>query len=182
MSPRRARDRSEHNTYLGTRDISAKPEEVAGRCLRNVTASLVESEQIEQSEELFELQSALERFLSSLLREDYPAQWGHEALDGFRFAVARRTGPAEAEFLGLCLLISDQTWTPVHVRLRAATETDAISWVSCKLGDGGAAGARMTRLPYESSKVSKLLFGVGEHPNGIDWAFSVERGVPGHAA
>ena len=155
-------------TLGGTRDVVSKAEEAAGRTLRSVLADVSEGEQIAESEDFQELQSALEYFLPSILRDTYPAQWRHESLDAFRFAVARKTGPLEAELLGLCLLISDQTWTPVHIHLRAAAEAEAISWVSCKLGDGGPAGKRMTRLPYESTKVSKLLFSVSEHPENID--------------
>src|SRR5207249_8821566 len=105
----------------------------------------------------------------------------HESLDGFRFAVARKTGSLEAEFLGLCLVVSDQAWTPIHVGLRAAAESDAISWVNCKLGDGGVSGDQMTRLPYESAKAGKLLFSVGEYPEKINWTFFAERGEPRRA-
>ena len=145
-------------------------------------ANLSDGEQIDESEDFDELQSALERFLPSVLRDAYPAQWRREALDWFRLAVARKTGAVEAELIGLCLLISDQSWTPLHVRLRASPETDAISWVSCKIGDGGAAGEKMTRLPYESTKVSKLLFSVSEHPENINWVFSLEREGPPRVA
>jgi hypothetical protein len=159
----------------------SKAEEVASRCLRSVLADLSEGEQIVESEDFEELQSALEHFLPSILCDAYPAQWRHESLDGFRFAVARKTGPQEAELLGLCLRVSDQAWTPLQVRLRAAAEVDAISWVSCKLGDGGASGERMTGLPYESTRAGKFLFSVAETPERINWTFFVERGEPRRA-
>ena len=60
---------------------------------------------IEQSSDFLELQLALERFLPAVLRDDYPAQWRHEAFDGFRWAVARKIGPEEVELVGLGLLI-----------------------------------------------------------------------------
>ena len=43
----------------------------------------------------------------------------------------------------------------------------------------------MTRLPYESTKVDRLLVSVSEHPKDIDWAFSEferHRGVPSNKA
>jgi hypothetical protein len=122
-----------------------------------------------------ELQSALERFLPAVLCDGYPAQWRYESFDGFRFAVARKTGPFEAELLGLCLLISDQTWTPLHVQLRASADADSIPWVLCRVGSRIGAGREFTRLPYDSTKVSKLLFSVSEHPESIAWAFTAER-------
>ena len=153
----------------------SKAEEIAGRCLRSVTNALADGDQIEESEDFEELQSALERFLPALLRETYPAQWRHAAFDGFRLAVARKTGPSEAELIGLGLLISDQTWTPFQIRLRAAPGIDGVSSVRCNVGDGGASGSGMTRLPYGASKVDKLLFSVSERPQDIAWAFSIVR-------
>jgi hypothetical protein len=136
-----------------------------------------DGDQIEESAEFGELRLALERFLPAVLRESYPAQWRHEAFDGFRLAVARRTGPFEAELLGLGLLISDQTWTPMHVRLRAAADADSISWVLCRVGSRIGAGPEFTRLPHDSTKMSKLLYSVSEQPENIAWAFTVERGA-----
>ena len=139
---------------------------------------LADGERIEDSEELWAFQNDLEYFLLEILAEDDPTRWWRgEALDGFRFGLARKTRPREAEFLGLCLLISDQAWTPIHVQLRVEQYRDAIEWVRCRIGDGGGDPQRMTRLPYESSKANKLLFAVSEHPDRIEWTFHVERGV-----
>lgn len=155
--------------------MTSKAEQVASRCLRSVVAGRAEGAQIEESSELEKLLSALEVFLPTVLCESYPGPWRHESFDGFRFAVARKTGPFEAELLGLCLLISDQTWTPMHVRLRAAADADSLSWVLCRVGSRAGEGAELTRLPYGSSKVSKLLYAVSEQPENIAWAFTAER-------
>ncbi len=155
----------------------SKAEQVVGRCLRSVLPALTDGDQIKESAEYNELQLALERFLPTVLRESYPAQWRNESFDGFRLAVARRTGNLEAELIGICLMISDQTWTPIHVRLRAAAEADSISWVICRVGSRVGAGLKFTRLPYDANKkVSQLLDSVAEKPENIVWAFTVKRG------
>jgi hypothetical protein len=153
--------------------VVAKAEETTSRLLRSVLSSIPDGGTIEDSDEFLDLQSALELFLPVVLRERYPNEWRGESLDGFRLAVARKVGPAEAELIGLCLLISDQTWTPVHVRLRSGSSGTSIPWVRCKLGTRDSSG--LTRLPYESSKVSKLLYTVSERPESLNWMYSVER-------
>ena len=60
-------------------------------------------------------------------------------------------------------------------RMRVAPDSHTIDRVVCKVGDGGAGGRHMTRRPYGSSSVSKLLFEVTERPQKIAWAFTVER-------
>ncbi len=159
----------------------SKAEQAACHSLRSVLATVGVGDAIEASDELAELDFALEVFLPELLRESHPSAWRGESFDGFRWAVARKTGPAEAAFFGLALLVSDQTWTPIHVRIRSEPRIDAISWVSCKVGDGGAAGKNMTRLPYESGRINSLLFSLGKDPDCVDWAFTIVRAAPGHA-
>jgi hypothetical protein len=158
----------------------SKAEAAASRSLRIVLSPLSVGDTVEESLELTELHFALEIFLPEVLSES-SAFWRAESFDGFRWAVARKTGSSDAEFLGLGLLISDQSWTPLHVRMTIEPKIDAISRISCNVGDGGPGGKRMTRLPYASSKESKLLFSVGHNPEAIDWAFSVTRGAHGSA-
>ena len=100
-----------------------------------------------------------------------------DAEDAFRVPVARKVGPLEAEFRGVGLLLSDETWTPVQVRLRAAHDTDTIAWGRCQAGD--RLGSQTERLPFSSPGLGKLLASVCEHPERVDWAFSAE--YPGAA-
>jgi len=153
----------------------SKSEELTGRSLRSMLAPVRVGDSFADSEEFQDLQLALEHFLPDVLRKVYPREWRGQSFDGFSFAVARKTGPSEAEFLGLGLLIADQTWTPVRIHLRAAHEADSITWLACKVGDAGAHGRNKTRLPFGSTKVGKLLAAVEENPNDIEWAFSVVR-------
>jgi ribosomal protein S18 acetylase RimI-like enzyme len=111
----------------------SKAEEIASRCLRTVLLPLPSGAAIPESEAFVELQSALEIFLPAALAERY-VLWRYESIDAFRFSVARKTGPDEAELIGLCLLITDQIWTAMHLRLRLASSGDRIDWMELKLG------------------------------------------------
>ena len=88
--------------------------------------------------------SGLEFFIPQVLAEIHP-EWKHESLDGFYPVVARKTGEGEAEIFGLCILISDQTTTPFHLRLQSSPSSDEVSWLECRLGEAGEHG--MVRTP-----------------------------------
>jgi hypothetical protein len=152
--------------------MMAKFEELAAQYLRISVRGVEDGNQIPDSEALRQLQSALELFLPLMLRGSDPNHWRLEAFDAFRFPVARKTGPCEAEFRGAGLLLSDETWTPVQLRLRAAADTDVIAWGSCQVGDRRV--ERTQRLPSKSPELVRLLTSVCEHPEAMDWAFSAE--------
>ena len=119
--------------------------------------------------------SGLEFFLpQQVLSEIYP-EWNHESLDGILPLVARKTGDGEADIFGLCIIISDQSLTPLHVRLQVAASTDEVSWLESRLGEQGKHG--MVRTPYESSSaVAKRLYALDGKADLIDWVYKVTFG------
>jgi hypothetical protein len=84
----------------------------------------------------------------------------------------QRGGIHEIEIIGLCILISDQTLTPLHIRLYISPEEDEIVWLECKLGEMGPDG--MIRVPYGSSRANKLAD--AERINTIKWVYCVGFG------
>ena len=152
--------------------MMAKFEELAAQYLRLSLHGIGEGEAIPESAARGQMESALELYLPLMLRGADANHWRFEAFDGFQFPVARKTGPLEAEFRGAGLLLSDQTWTPVQVRIRAAAESDTIAWGQCQVGDRLVGKAE--RPPHDSSKLGKLLATVCEHPDTVEWAFAVE--------
>jgi len=152
--------------------MMAKFEELAAQYLRLVLQGVQLGEHIPESPARTQLQSALELFLPLMLRGTDPSHWRLEAFDAFEFPVARKTGPLEAEFRGVGLLLTDETWTPVQVRLRAAEATDVIAWGRCQVGDRLV--PRTERLPSDSPTLGNLLASVCEHPERMDWEFSAE--------
>ena len=155
--------------------MASSIEQRVSRSLRAILADLPDGASIGDSEQFRQVLSGLEFFLPhQVLSEIYP-EWNHESLDGILPLVARKTGDGEAEIFGLCIIISDQTLTPLHIRLRVAASTDEVSWLECRLGERGKHG--MVRTPYESaSAVSKRLYALDGKAELIDWVYKVTFG------
>ena len=114
----------------------------------------------------------LEWFLPAVLREVH-VQWRHESLDGLLPYVARKTGENEAEIIGHCILISDQTTTPLHLRLQLAQDADEISWLELRLGEQGESG--MVRAPYPTLRMKKVA-ALKDGIDSIEWVYKVTFG------
>ena len=79
----------------------------------------------------------------------------------------RKTGDREIELIGLALFISDQTLTPLHVRLQLSLDFDCVSWIDLKLGERIDGECR--RDPYGSAKVSGAMLHVTNRLDSVDW-------------
>ena len=129
---------------------------------------------IADAEQFREVLCGLEYFLPEVLREIHP-EWDRESLDGLFPQVACKTRDGEAEIFGLCILISDQTLTPFHLRLQISPSVDKVSWLECRLGERGEQG--MVRTPYQSlNAIRKRLYGREGRADRIDWVYNVTFG------
>jgi hypothetical protein len=155
-------------------DMTTKAEKIASQCLRAVLAPMTIGATIKDSDDFSTFQCAMGFFIPGLLRMKY-VWWEKESLDGFRFVVARKTAHEEAEFLGLGILITDQTWTPIHIRLRLSRQSDKFEWIGCSIGELGDGKGKMKSIPYESDEVTKLLHSMESRLEGIVWTYSVAR-------
>lgn len=145
------------------------------RSLRTVLAGLLHGASINDSEHFREILSGLEFFLPHQVLNEVYCEWDHESLDGIIPMLARKTGEGEAEILGLCILISDQTLTPVHIRLQIAASTDEVSWLECRLGERGKTG--MVRVPCDSHEaLAKRIYALDRKQDRIDWVYKVTFG------
>jgi hypothetical protein len=161
--------------------MNSKAEEIASRCLRTVLKPLSPGASIEDSGEFSEFQTALERVIPAALAEAYD-YWRYQGLDGFRFALARKLGLEEAEFVGLCLLVDNQNWIPLYVRIRLAQKKDQIEWLECKVGESRNDDEGVAGTPYGSSRETKLLYSVVNRLESIPWAYKITQGSPSDAA
>jgi hypothetical protein len=149
-------------------------EQRIGRSLRAVLAGLPDGASIDDSERFREFLCGLEFFLPQVLGEVY-SEWRHEGLDGVLTLEARKVGEGGADIFGLCIILSDQTLTPVHLRLQAAAPGDEVSWLECRLGERARKG--MVRIPYQSLHVvSKRLYALAGKAHEIDWVYRVTFG------
>ena len=151
-------------------------EAVASSRLREILGAVPLGGAIQRSDALRDFESALERLLPAELTTSY-SWWRGESLDAFQFTVARKTASLEAEFIGLCLLISDQSWTPLHLRMRVADHDNLVAFLELKLGEAGSGPGGMLRTPYGSTRETKVLDRLAGRIDAIDWAYTIERGA-----
>ncbi|HEV8001565.1 MAG TPA: hypothetical protein VGP63_16885 [Planctomycetaceae bacterium] len=116
----------------------------------------------------------LEFFIPEVLRGLY-TEWDRESLDGFLPPLFVKCAENEVDLFGLCILISDQTVTPIHVQLQVRDAVDEVSWLDCRLGEMSEHG--MIRTPYrEWAAASARILALGHSPERIDWVYRVGFG------
>jgi hypothetical protein len=155
------------------------PERRISRALRSSLNRTVEGAEFMEAPEFRGIGIGLENFLSSRLAEAYP-YWEHESLDGFSFCEAQKTGPYQAELFGVCILISDQTVTPIHVRLKVSPSEDKIDWMECNLGKRGTGEGGMERVPWPRWRNNRSV-GLPKSKDLVDWVYKIivgERALP----
>ena len=150
--------------------MTSKAETIVSQELRAILAPLATGAPIPHSERLVSLQGALEFFLPAALG------WRHDSFDAFRFVIACKVTPDEAEFVGLALLISDQAWTPIHLWLRLSPDSDQIASLDCRVGEPGEGAEGLMRIPYASGLADKILYSLPERVEAIDWVYRATRG------
>lgn len=119
-----------------------------------------------------DLCSSLEQLLPVLFSKAY-AGWRGESLDGILVARARKLGEASAELVGACILISDQTVTPLCVELTVDAAGDRIESYRVRLGEAGGGRLGISGPAYGTGKASTLPWVVVERLPSIDWAYEV---------
>jgi hypothetical protein len=118
----------------------------------------------------------LERVVPHILEKTYH-EWRFESLDGIYLAISSKLGACEARLGGMCLLISDQCLTPIHISLKVAEDVDEIVSLVCHVGEQTEDG--MLRIPYRSSVWKKELWAFDA--DSIPWFYVAhyERALPG---
>jgi hypothetical protein len=151
-----------------------KLKDAAVRSLRTLLDGIVNGASIDCSDNFRDILSSLEFFLPEILQEKYQ-EWKDEEMDGIYPAVAYKIRPGEVEIIGLCILNSDQTFTPIHILLKVSTLKDEIEWLECKVGELDKVNGEMMRIPYRHD-YNKLLVSVAEKINSIDWIYKIRFG------
>ena len=151
-------------------------EACVSRSLRRILADLpvganlydLERPQPEQTGDLF---PCLEYFLPAVLGEVH-SEWRTESFDGFLPVVARKIEQREAELFGPCVMTSDQSWAPFHLKIQVAPVDDDVSWLELCVGEKGPRGMKRSGL----SSVYNRFYLCEQNPQQIDWAYKVTFG------
>lgn len=141
--------------------------------LQRLLDSLPVGAMIPDTEDLKSFLGGMEYFIPGMLRELHP-EWNKESLDGILPAKALKVGPGEAEIVGECVLTTNQTKTPIHLRIQVDTIQSEISWLECRLGQQSTDG--MKRIPYGKMWPMKGLLAIADQPDSIEWAYKVTFG------
>ncbi|WP_299484466.1 hypothetical protein [Acaryochloris sp. IP29b_bin.137] len=115
---------------------------------------------IPESEAFRDTLSTLEYFIPEVLREVYD-EWKYESLDGVLTGLALKTNDYAAEIAGLGIILSDQTYTPLYVRLKLLPDKDEVAWFDCNLGEVNPRG--------RSKKMDTMA--VVDRLNRIEWSY-----------
>ena len=117
-----------------------------------------------------DLFTTLEYLLPALLRRDHP-EWKHESLDGLSLARAVRSAQRSAEFLGTCILITDQTVTPFALEVTLGSEPE-IESLRLRLGEPGGGQLGISGPPCNSGAASTLRMLLPDRIDDVDWSFT----------
>jgi hypothetical protein len=115
----------------------------------------------------------LEVFLPRRLRERYP-EWEKESLDGIFVARAIKTGARRAEFVGTCILITDQTLTPFVVELEVAEPNGPVTVQRLRLGEPGSGPLGISGPEANSKEAERLLASIVGRVDDIAWSYVLE--------
>jgi hypothetical protein len=150
----------------------SKAEQQVSSSLRAALADLPAGASIGNSEPLRPVLEGLESFITECIAEICPQC---DSLDGAIPLLARKLKEGEAELLGVCILISDQTYSPLHLRVQISPYADEISWFECRLGEKS-----LVRPPYgsrEADKLMKRLYALDWRVDAFDWEYRVTFGA-----
>ncbi len=151
--------------------MTSRAEQNVSRSLRAVLADLPNGASIPETASFREVLSGLEFFLPEVLQEIHP-EWIHESLDDILPEWVRKAGEREVEIFGVCIIISDQSVTPLHLRFQIAKSSDEVSWLDLRFGERGR-----ERTPYDLlTDVIKRLYSLDMRSESIDWECNVAFG------
>ena len=118
-----------------------------------------------------DLCATLEYLVPQVLRQEHP-EWKAESIDGFYFARAVKVGDGSAELAGACILIRDQTLTPVRLNVDLSSEKTFDSF-RVRLGEPGTGALGISGPPWAAVAASFTAVEVVDRLEAIDWVYDV---------
>ena len=118
---------------------------------------------------------SLELLIPQLLSKQY-SEWEKESLDGIFVARARKAGREAIQIAGTCILISDQTVTPLLVELVLDSQNDSVVHFRVRLGERGGGKLGISGPDCNSREAKQLLATVTTRLNHIRWSYTIEAG------
>lgn len=110
----------------------------------------------------------LELLVPQILRRKYE-EWETESLDGFFFASAVKTDEESAELVGICILITDQTVTPIALDLTLLK--GSLHSLRVRLGEAGRGSLGISGPDCNSPDARELLLALNARLDRIEWVY-----------
>ena len=143
------------------------------QALRDILQPLPPKCDIPQDEHLQEAMNTLEVIVSLLLKEQFDT-WRYEALDGILLTVAQRRDADTAFFGGDCILITDQTVSPIEVEVTLGGGGAGLVRVCCRVGE--KQDGKLMRHSYDKEHRYRTLIWQERDPHHeLEWMYFVER-------
>jgi hypothetical protein len=154
--------------------MASEAEQRLCRSLPAILADLPNGAMIPDSEQFREFLVCLQHFIPVILAEVY-REWRFQGLDDLLPLLSRKTGNRDVEIFGLCCFVSDQTLTPLRLRLQVNMSETEVSWIECMLGEGGPHG--LVKTPFHSLNAArKRLYPLMDKADLIEWVYHVTFG------
>lgn len=151
--------------------LVSKYEKLLSKLIGLIIKKLESGVDIYDSEELRDALSLLETLIPVELRKKYN-EWAYESLDGIYVGQITMTGKNQISIIGMCVLISDQSYIPIYVHIRISNSSDEIDWMDCKLSEYGGNG--IIKIPRNSNQWNKQIYALDV--NKINWHYSISYG------
>jgi hypothetical protein len=132
-------------------------------------------EVVTDSPALDELLVTLEYLTSRWLREHCEGFSG-ESLDGILLGSCKRRGELDLEIGGTAILITDQTETPIALRMRANPTADHLLECLCRVGEPEPESGDLLRLELGTKVSYEARMRTAERPDRVPWMYLVEVG------
>jgi hypothetical protein len=116
--------------------------------------------------------SSMELLLPHLLSRQHP-EWKKESLDGIFIANAIKTDTLAVQFVGTCILISDQTVTPLLVDLALTSSGESIASFRVCLGEPGGGPLGISGPACNSRGAKQLLAMISNRVKDIRWSYII---------
>jgi len=120
-----------------------------------------------------EVAEALCAYLPYVFAHKY-RRWALESLDHVSLTLLRSLDEYILEAAGLCVLISDPTTMPFHVRLHLSSNSTGIPKVLCRAGEMHPSSGDTLRLAWNSDFAKKYAKQLNQRLDAIVWKYEVE--------
>lgn len=100
------------------------------------------------------------------------SEWANESLDGFFWSSTIKSDNSSAELVGTCILISDQTVTPIALNI-TVVDSRTLGALRIRLGEAGEGALGISGPTCNSAAAIAMLHALNGRLPAVDWVYDV---------